>query len=817
MRFSYFVILVLGLSLFFGVNSAFADHAEVTIIPAAGSGAPGCEETSSGCFIPSIATVDVGGVVIMSNTDSAAHTFTAGTPGDGPSGEFDTGLLMAGTSFEYSPDTVGEIPYVCMVHPWMVGVIIVQEAEIEELESSISVWSDSSSYTEGETIQISGTVTNPKPGTPVSIIVKAPNGNLVSIASVVLNYDNSFSTEITAGGALMGVSGTYLVQTQYGTENISDSVSFYYSPPTYPASAPYGTDVTIPRDTGAPGCEESNSCYSPYRITVDEGETVTWYNADSAAHMVTSGTPGDGPSGEFDSGLLMSGNSFSHKFYNSGTYDYFCMVHPWSVGIVSVSTSYTPPTYTQPTSDSGILSVSGVSVPYSITGGKVLSIMPDLDAKSLIISITAKSNGSITLTLPRTLIDATTNRGDDKFFVLVDGEEVNFDEKTLSASRILTISFSSNVNEIEIVGTTIIGTKYTPPSNTPPTNTPTYTPPTYAPPVTVPDGTNVVIPSGTGSPGCEESNSCYEPRTFVAGKGSTVTWFNSDSAAHTVTSGTPGGGPSGEFDSGLFMSGVSFSHKFNDDGTYPYFCMVHPWMEGKVSITRSGTIYEAPTPIMPTPTPTPTPGNISISVNDSQYSPSDLVTVNVSTSKNTNVAISVIGPNGDSVVSRSLSTNFAGNGSLQFKLPESSPDGTYKIDSTATISGSKVSDSASFTVKSSTVRVNITSIQPTDQQGNVVSSFTKGKLGFAKIVLSSDSNVPSLVTINLFDSDLTSLGIGSFKTTLSSGQSEMTLSFFIPNDAEFGNGNIYANVFSDWPSQGGVPLTGESATQVRIK
>ena len=95
--------------------------------------------------------------------------------------------------------------------------------------------------------------------------------------------------------------------------------------------------------------------------------------------------------------------------------------------------------------------------------------------------------------------------------------------------------------------------------------------------------------------------------------------------------------------------------------------------------------------------------------------------------------------------------------------------------------------------------------------------FTKGKLGFAKIVLSSDSSVSSLVTINLFDSDLTSLGIGSFKTTLSSGESEMTLSFFIPNDAEFGNGDIYANVFSDWPSQGGVPLTGESAIQVRIQ
>ncbi|MDH3312002.1 MAG: hypothetical protein OEM28_02510 [Nitrosopumilus sp.] len=105
---------------------AFADYSEVTIVPAAGSGAPECEETADGCYIPSTVTVDVGGVVIMSNTDTAAHTFTSGTAADGPSGKFDTGLVMAGNSFEWSPDTVGEYPYFCMVHPWMEGLIVVK-------------------------------------------------------------------------------------------------------------------------------------------------------------------------------------------------------------------------------------------------------------------------------------------------------------------------------------------------------------------------------------------------------------------------------------------------------------------------------------------------------------------------------------------------------------------------------------------------------------------------------------------------------------------------------------------------------------------
>ncbi|MCV0410853.1 PEFG-CTERM sorting domain-containing protein [Nitrosopumilus sp.] len=129
---SFFVLFAIVAGIVATTPAAFADHSEVTIETALGSGAPGCEDTAEGCYIPSTATVDVGGKVIMSNTDTAAHTFTAGTPEDGPSGEFDTGLLMAGNSFEWSPDTIGEVPYFCMVHPWMQGLIVVQEVEAEE-------------------------------------------------------------------------------------------------------------------------------------------------------------------------------------------------------------------------------------------------------------------------------------------------------------------------------------------------------------------------------------------------------------------------------------------------------------------------------------------------------------------------------------------------------------------------------------------------------------------------------------------------------------------------------------------------------------
>ena len=89
--------------------------------------------------------------------------------------------------------------------------------------------------------------------------------------------------------------------------------------------------------SGAPGCETSNACYLPQDITISTGDTVQWDNVDTAAHTVTGGSPADGPSGVFDSSLLMAGGDYSFTFDDAGNYDYFCMVHPWMVGSVTVN------------------------------------------------------------------------------------------------------------------------------------------------------------------------------------------------------------------------------------------------------------------------------------------------------------------------------------------------------------------------------------------------------------------------------------------------------------------------------------------------
>ena len=95
--------------------------------------------------------------------------------------------------------------------------------------------------------------------------------------------------------------------------------------------------ISLPDGSGVPGCDETNECFIPFDVSISVGDKITWSNDDSAAHTVTSGTPADGPDGNFDSSLFMAGNVFSITFNEAGDYPYYCMVHPWMIGIVQVS------------------------------------------------------------------------------------------------------------------------------------------------------------------------------------------------------------------------------------------------------------------------------------------------------------------------------------------------------------------------------------------------------------------------------------------------------------------------------------------------
>ncbi len=86
----------------------------------------------------------------------------------------------------------------------------------------------------------------------------------------------------------------------------------------------------------------------------------------------------------------------------------------------------------------------------------------------------------------------------------------------------------------------------------------------------------------------------YDPPTISVQVDDTITWSNDDREGHTVTSGVGSGRfgwmsddfgtPNGIFDSERFMPGDSWSYTFQEKGTFRYFCIIHPWMEGIVNV-----------------------------------------------------------------------------------------------------------------------------------------------------------------------------------------------------------------------------------------
>lgn len=253
--------------------------------------------------------------------------------------------------------------------------------------------------------------------------------------------------------------------------------------------------IRIPVGSSALGCEKTNECYIPYETKIVNGSKVTWSNDDYVAHTITSGSSKEGPDGIFDSGLFTSGRTFSHVFEKEGKFDYFCMIHPWMKGIITVEelavavkeakretegkttienkvrmpvVDAKEETYENKTKATEIenkitkfmmnVDEDRIVLDYDITEGvNILDIYPDTDTNSLVIKLNATEKGSLAITLPRHVIDATINgKNDDEFFVLVDEEEVNFDEIVTSTNRTLTIEFPDNTDEIEIIGSFVI-------------------------------------------------------------------------------------------------------------------------------------------------------------------------------------------------------------------------------------------------------------------------------------------------------------------------------------------------------------------------
>lgn len=220
-------------------------------------------------------------------------------------------------------------------------------------------------------------------------------------------------------------------------------------------------EIGILGGSGGKKCIEITDCYYPKSVTVSAGETVFWNNIDDASHTVTSGNSVDGHDGIFDSDLIFPGSTFGYVFDEVGTFDYYCILHPWMTGDVTAVESLE----------------------------KVMN------------------------------------------------ERV---EQEITQEATSTESLPKNVT--------------------------------------------VLLPLGTSIPGCDKTAQCFVPSQITVARGTTVSWVNEDTGTHTVTSGTVKLGPTGMFDTGLFLSAETFRHAFESVGIFDYYCKVHPWMTGTVTV-----------------------------------------------------------------------------------------------------------------------------------------------------------------------------------------------------------------------------------------
>ena len=229
---------------------------------------------------------------------------------------------------------------------------------------------------------------------------------------------------------------------------------------------------------------------------------------------------------------------------------------------------------------------------YNIRGGIVNSITGDEYENSVVVDITSRLPGelSITLQYPSSATVITPFDGTD-YFVTVDGEE-NHD--FMQAGHRLNISFEAGTEQITIFGDNdyshgqhdadkaAADKAAADKAAADKAAADKAAADKAAAAAAIPKTAEVKNAEGSSAPGCEPN--CFMPSTVTIAKGGTVTFSNPDTAPHTTTSGDATGGPDGIWDSSLVMPGASYDVTLNSSGTYNYFCMVHPWMAGTVIV-----------------------------------------------------------------------------------------------------------------------------------------------------------------------------------------------------------------------------------------
>lgn len=213
-------------------------------------------------------------------------------------------------------------------------------------------------------------------------------------------------------------------------------------------------DINMPTGSASPDApyfwQNKKTGEATGDIEISVGDTIVWKNGDQAKHTITSGTLEDGPDGIFGgTNFLVPGESYKFTFTEKGRFPYFCLIHPWMTGVVTVTSGYKIiPDVGKDVGDG--LTLFNVDYQYN---GIISNPVINEDKKSITFQITnePKTNDyNLTLLLPSDLIEGP-------YAIFVNGEKnLRFDYLSENEINSIKIELSDSANEITIVGTKIV-------------------------------------------------------------------------------------------------------------------------------------------------------------------------------------------------------------------------------------------------------------------------------------------------------------------------------------------------------------------------
>ncbi|HVX01588.1 MAG TPA: plastocyanin/azurin family copper-binding protein [Nitrososphaera sp.] len=253
---------------------------------------PGASAQGNPSYGPNPLVVAKGDGVEWTNKDNVPHTVTS----KADSGKsFNSNVISPNKTFLLNTATLkeGDYEYYCTLHPFMDGMLKVGAA-------------GASSAGANATSSATGNATSSGANATSTAGANATSGSNVTTTTTTApaNTGTNNATTTTAGSSAAGATVT---------------------------------DVSIVVGASTP---TNGQFFSPPDVKTTVGSMVTWTNHDNTFHTVTSGKVVDNkpePDKVFDSGILKVGASFPFVFEKAGEYDYYCSLHPYMTGKVTVS------------------------------------------------------------------------------------------------------------------------------------------------------------------------------------------------------------------------------------------------------------------------------------------------------------------------------------------------------------------------------------------------------------------------------------------------------------------------------------------------